>query len=119
MSRHAEGQIRRGQVITTYGPGALIDLPNHSAIVGGLETWPKTSDLEEVVEPRLARKLQIMTGAEAVRAATGCERSSGDPAGHWCLALSGVVRRARGGWQRGARAIMAARPSQGARVRCV
>ena len=65
MSRHAEGQIRRGQVITTYGPGALIDLPNHSAIVGGLETWPKTSDLEEVVEPRLARKLQIMTGVEA------------------------------------------------------
>ena len=65
MSRNAQGQIRRGQVITTYGPGALIDLPHHSAIVGGLETWPKTSDLEEVVEPRLARKLQIMTGVEA------------------------------------------------------
>ena len=25
MSRRAHGQIRRGQVITTYGPGALID----------------------------------------------------------------------------------------------
>ena len=23
----AHGQVRRGQVITTYGPGALIDLP--------------------------------------------------------------------------------------------
>jgi hypothetical protein len=43
----AHGQVRRGQVITTYGPGALIDLPRHSAIVGGLDTWPKISDLEE------------------------------------------------------------------------
>jgi len=67
VSRKAHGQIRRGQVITTYGPGALIDLPRHSAIVGGLDTWPKTSDLEEIVEPRLARKLQIMTGVAAPR----------------------------------------------------
>ena len=27
MSRKAQGQIRRSQLITTYGPGALIDLP--------------------------------------------------------------------------------------------
>jgi hypothetical protein len=65
VRRKAHGQIRRGQVITTYGPGALIDLPRHSAIVGGLDTWPRTSDLEEIVEPRLARKLQIMTGVAA------------------------------------------------------
>jgi len=67
MSRKAHGQIRRGQVITTYGPGALIDLPRHSAIVGGLETWPKPGDLEEIVEPRLVRKLQLMTGVAAPR----------------------------------------------------
>ena len=63
----AHGQIRRGQVITTYGPGALIDLPRHSAIVGGLDTWPRISDLEEIHEPRLAAKLQIMTGVAAPR----------------------------------------------------
>jgi hypothetical protein len=45
MSRRAHGQVRRGQVITTYGPGALIDLPRHSAIVGGLDTWPSIGDL--------------------------------------------------------------------------
>jgi len=67
VSRKAHGQLRRGQVITTYGPGALIDLPRHSAIVGGLDTWPRTSDLEEIVEPRLARKLQVMTGIAAPR----------------------------------------------------
>ena len=66
MRRKAHGQIRLGQVITTYGPGALIDLPNHSAIVGGLDTWPMSS-LEEIIEPRLARKLQTMTGVVAPR----------------------------------------------------
>lgn len=63
MSRRAHGQIRRGQVITTYGPGALIDLPRHSAIVGGLETWPRPgAGIEEIFEFRLAHKLQLMTG---------------------------------------------------------
>jgi hypothetical protein len=65
MTLRAHGQIRRGQVITTYGPGALIDLPRHSAIVGGLDTWPKTSELEEIVEPRLVRKLRSITGVAA------------------------------------------------------
>lgn len=59
MSLKAQGQIRQSQVITTYGPGALIDLPKHSAIVGGLETWSK--GLEEIVEPRLTSKLEAMT----------------------------------------------------------
>src|SRR2546428_568445 len=67
MSRKAHGQVRRSQVITTYGPGALIDLPRHSAIVGGLDTWPKTGDLDEIAEPRLTRKLQIMTSVTAPR----------------------------------------------------
>lgn len=68
MSRKAHGQVRRGQVITTYGPGALIDLPRHSAIVGGLDTsWPRTSSLDEIVEPRLTRKLQTMTNVAAPR----------------------------------------------------
>ena len=54
-------------VITTFGPGALIDLPRQSAIVGGLESWPKTSDLEEIFERRLSGKLQVMVGVVAPR----------------------------------------------------
>jgi hypothetical protein len=65
MSLKAHGQVRRSQIITTYGPGALIDLPTRSAIVGGLDTWPKTGDLDEIAEPRLTRKLQIITGVVA------------------------------------------------------
>ena len=66
MSR-GHGQLRQSQVITTYGPGALIDLPNHAAIVAGLESWPSTHDLDEVVDPRLSGLLQAITGVEAPR----------------------------------------------------
>lgn len=61
------GQIRRSQVITTYGPGALIELPRDSAIVAGLETWApggKLRELEEIVEPRLSRQLAGRHGIE-------------------------------------------------------
>jgi len=67
MSKRGHGQIRRSQVITTWGPGALIDLPRHAAIVGGLDTWPREADLEKVEEPRLSRRLERMTGIEAPR----------------------------------------------------
>ena len=59
------GQLRQSQVITTYGPGALIDLPKHAAIMGGLDTWP--SGLEEIVEPRLTRVLSNLTGVPSPR----------------------------------------------------
>ena len=67
MSDRAHGQVRQSQAVTTYGPGALIDLPNHSAIVGGLDTWPTPGELDEVVEPRLTNKLRNMTGVPAPR----------------------------------------------------
>lgn len=65
MTRKAHGQLRRGQVITTYGPGALLDLPKHSAMVAGLEQWPKPGDLEQIHEARLEQKLKAMTGVPA------------------------------------------------------
>lgn len=90
MSRKSHGQLRRSQVISTYGPGALIDLPRHSAIVGGLETWGKLSRLEEVTEPRLAQKLQLMTGVVApklyappVESEDPRERAKGIGIGAW------------------------------------
>jgi len=67
VKRKAHGQVRRSQVITTYGPGALIDLPHESAIVAGLDEWPPPHKLEEVDEPRLARKLRTITGVAAPR----------------------------------------------------
>jgi hypothetical protein len=66
MSKRSHGQLRRSQVITTYGPGALIDLPKHSAIVGGLDWWP-LNRLEEIEEPRLSRKLEALTNVRSPR----------------------------------------------------
>ncbi len=63
----AHGHIRRGQVVTTWGPGALIDLPLHSAIMGGLNTWPDETSLDEILEPRLTAKLERMTRVHAPR----------------------------------------------------
>jgi len=50
------GQIRQSQVITTFGPGALLDLPENSVLVGGLECWSDGG--EEIHEPRLVEKLK-------------------------------------------------------------
>lgn len=58
----SRGSVRRSQVITTYGPGALVDLPKDSAIVGGLDWWPPPHGLEAIDEPRLAARLQGLTG---------------------------------------------------------
>ena len=52
------GQIRQSQLLTSFGPGAMLDLPNHSVLVGGLETWSQGGD--EVVEPRLVEKLKTL-----------------------------------------------------------
>ena len=67
MNGKGHGQLRRSQVITTFGPGALIDLPNDSAIVGGLDTWGGEANLERIDEPRLSAKLASMTGVPAPR----------------------------------------------------
>lgn len=50
------GQIRRSQLITSFGPGSMMDLPNHSVLIGGLDSW--STGGEEVIEPRLVDKLK-------------------------------------------------------------
>ena len=54
-NKKPHGQVRQSQVVTTFGPGSLFDLPNHSVIVGGLEYWTKG---DEIQEPRLVAKLK-------------------------------------------------------------
>jgi len=60
MSRKSRGkphgQVRRSQLLTSFGPGSMMDLPDHSVLVGGLDHWSRGGD--EVLEPRLIEKLQ-------------------------------------------------------------
>lgn len=50
------GQLRQSQVLTTFGPGAMVDLPNDAVIVGGLEHWEGVS--ERIFEDRLTTKIE-------------------------------------------------------------
>lgn len=45
------GGVRRGQLITTYGVGAIVAVGDESVMVAGLDIWPSGGD--EVLEPRL------------------------------------------------------------------
>ncbi len=50
------GQIRQSQVVTTFGPGSLLDLPRYSVLVGGLDLWWTRGP--EIEEERLVEKLE-------------------------------------------------------------
>src|SRR5690606_15437704 len=34
-----DGEVRRSQLLTQAGPGALVDLVRHAVVVGGLDWW--------------------------------------------------------------------------------
>ena len=53
MSR---ARIRQSQVVSTYGPGSLVDLPDEAVLVAGLEHWNGEKPL--VQEPRLLESLR-------------------------------------------------------------
>ena len=40
MRKSEVGELRPSQVLTTFGIGSLVDLPNLSVMVMGLESWP-------------------------------------------------------------------------------
>ena len=53
-----DGQLRQSQVLTTFGPGAMVDLPTVSVIVGGLELWRYPNDRKQRIhEHRLEQRL--------------------------------------------------------------
>ena len=55
--------LRQSQLVTTYGPGAMIDLPWFAAVVGGLDFWDKGA---KISEPRLEAKAAQALGGVAV-----------------------------------------------------
>ena len=61
----AENIIRQSQLITTYGPGAMIDLPDRSVIISGLQEW-SLKGRERIHEPRLAAKVQKLLDANQI-----------------------------------------------------
>lgn len=57
------GELRPSQVLTTFGIGSIVDLPNLSVMVMGLEDWP-LKDTVEIGEPRLLSSVQGVLGEQ-------------------------------------------------------
>ena len=63
----AKNQLRSSQIITTFGPGAMVDLPDASVIVAGLDQWRyDQSKIPQIKEPRLVNKLRAILGVDTL-----------------------------------------------------
>jgi hypothetical protein len=54
----SDNEIRLSQMIMGFGPGAMIDLPSRSIIVGGLPLWRRQIEPRIIIEPRLQEMLE-------------------------------------------------------------
>ena len=56
----AKNELRLSQLIRTFGPGSMVDLPAHSVVVGGLEQWTMRGESFALLsEPRLQARLEL------------------------------------------------------------
>lgn len=70
-----DGELRQSQLVTTFGPGAIMDLIDHTVLIGGLDTWHFENGRTEIIsEPRLRaalverlKPLEIELGINAFR----------------------------------------------------
>ena len=62
----AKNELRLSQLIRTFGPGSMVDLPAHSVVVGGLEQWEMRGEaFVTLSEPRLQARLeQFLKGSQ-------------------------------------------------------
>lgn len=58
MSKRAIADVRPSQIITTFGPGAIVDLQTTSVIVAGIDNWPTEEEMV-IREPRLEQALRV------------------------------------------------------------
>ena len=76
-TKKPQGEIRQSQLVTTFGPGSMVDLPRHSILVAGLDFWSPGGD--SVPEPRLSKKLALVLGVQSVELKSPPPANDGDP----------------------------------------
>src|SRR5207245_5083153 len=60
MSSPFVGQVRPSQIVTTFGPGSIVDLRTDSVMMLGLDAWPSfPSCYKTIQEPRLEAILRV------------------------------------------------------------
>lgn len=80
MSKTPVGDIRPSQLLWTYGPGALVDLPNLSVVTMGLDRWDRDR-CRPIQEARLLASVRQVLGdqVESLRMPPIAERDGIDP----------------------------------------
>ena len=63
MTRTPVGEIRPSQLLWTYGPGALIDLPNLSVVTMGIDRWQRDR-CQPIQEARLLANVRSVLGPQ-------------------------------------------------------
>jgi hypothetical protein len=69
MKKSEVGELRPSQLLLTFGVGAIVDLPNMSVMVMGLDDWPVRNSTE-IGEERLLRSVQNVLGAQVLKLVT-------------------------------------------------
>ena len=49
--------LRRSQIITTFGPGSVVEFSNNSVMIAGIDRW--TGSMPEIHEPHLEQMLHV------------------------------------------------------------
>lgn len=76
----SKSEIRSSQLLTTFGPGAMMDLPDGSVIVGGLDGWRYSPGAQPLIdEPRLVAKLRARPKASQTLVLKSPPPSTDDP----------------------------------------
>ncbi len=63
MSRTPVGEVRPSQLLWSYGPGALIDLPNLSVVMMGIDRWERNR-CQPIQEARLLANVRRALGGQ-------------------------------------------------------
>jgi hypothetical protein len=64
------GDLRPSQLLYTFGVGAIVELPNLSVMVMGLDDWPVEQGSSEIPEPRLLHAVQRELGRQVAKLLT-------------------------------------------------
>jgi hypothetical protein len=99
MSKTPVGEVRPSQLMWTYGPGALVDLPNLSVVTTGIDRWD-IGRCQPILEARLLENVRHVLGdqVESLRMPPLTERDGVDPFS--AEALIGVPVRPFPRWMR-------------------
>jgi hypothetical protein len=64
ITKRKVGELRPSQMLYTFGVGSIVELPNLSVMIMGLDDWPVEQGASEITEPRLLKAVQFELGAQ-------------------------------------------------------